>query len=327
MRPPVFIVGCPRSGTSFLYHLLLSGGGFASFNTQMNVFDVLEPIYRNLNVAKNKKAMLHDWLRSKAFEISGLNAGEIEAKVMAECHNGSDFLRIVMNKIAAKQGVDRWIDSTPTNIPHLLRISHDFPEAQFIHIIRDARDVALSLEKRAWSRPLPWDKPRGLLAAGIYWEWIVRKGRKYGAMLESKYLEVRYEELVENPALPLRRIGEFLGQELDYDRIIKGSALGLGDGRLTSFAEDLTEGHFTPVGRWKHKFPTAQLEQFEQLVGKYMVELGYPLSRSTNGSQRLFGLREMRYAYIHFYGFKQWAKVNTPLSRWTVKYSNTLIDK
>jgi hypothetical protein len=58
MRPPVFIVGCPRSGTSFLYHLLLSGGGFASFHTQMNVFDVLEPIYGDLSVAKNKKAML-----------------------------------------------------------------------------------------------------------------------------------------------------------------------------------------------------------------------------------------------------------------------------
>jgi len=45
MKPPVFIVGCPRSGTSYLYHLLLSSGGFAEFHTQMNVFDVLEPIY------------------------------------------------------------------------------------------------------------------------------------------------------------------------------------------------------------------------------------------------------------------------------------------
>src|ERR1700677_4738235 len=183
MRPPVFIVGCPRSGTSFLYHLFLSGGGFASFNTQMNVFDVLEPIDRNLNVAKNKKAMLHDWLRSKAFEISGLNAGEIEAKVMAECHNGSDFLRIVMEEIAQKQGVDRWIDSTPTNIPHLLRIKRDFPDAKIIHIIRDGRDVALSLHKRGWSRPLPWQREKGLLAAGLYWEWIVRNGRKLGSTL------------------------------------------------------------------------------------------------------------------------------------------------
>src|SRR5205814_8935321 len=66
-RSPVFIVGCPRSGTSFLYHLLLSAGGFAEFRTQMNVFDVLEPIYGDLGVQKHKKKMMEEWLQSKAF--------------------------------------------------------------------------------------------------------------------------------------------------------------------------------------------------------------------------------------------------------------------
>ena len=58
MKAPIFIVGCPRSGTSFLYHLLLSAGDFAEFHTQMNVFDVLEPIYGDLSVLKNKKKMM-----------------------------------------------------------------------------------------------------------------------------------------------------------------------------------------------------------------------------------------------------------------------------
>src|ERR1700733_5956453 len=128
MKPPVFIVGCPRSGTSFLYHLLLSAGGFAEFHTQMNVFDVLEPIFGDLSVPKNKKKMLQDWLKSKAFHVSGLDAAVVEAKVMAGCNNGSDFLRLIMDEVARKQGVDRWIDSTPTNIPHMMRISRDFPE-------------------------------------------------------------------------------------------------------------------------------------------------------------------------------------------------------
>jgi hypothetical protein len=73
----------------------------------MNVFDVLEPIYGDLRVAKNKKAMLREWLRSRAFEISGLSANESEAKVMAEWSNGSDFIdglghEIVLQK---KQGL------------------------------------------------------------------------------------------------------------------------------------------------------------------------------------------------------------------------------
>src|SRR5579864_5833821 len=116
MKPPVFIVGCPRSGTSYLYHLLLSAGGFAKFRTQMNVFDVLEPIYGDLGILKNKTKVMDDWLQSKAFEVSGLQAGQIKARVLSECRGASDFLRIVMEEVAGKQGVERWIDSTPTNI-------------------------------------------------------------------------------------------------------------------------------------------------------------------------------------------------------------------
>lgn len=326
MRPPVFIVGCPRSGTSFLYHLLLSAGGFARFHTQMNVFDVLEPIFGDLRSSANKKKMMREWLRSKAFAVSGLEAGEIEAAVMADCRSGSDFMRIVMDDVARKQGVDRWIDSTPTNVPHMLRISRDFPDAQFIHIIRDARDVALSLDKRHWSRPLPWDKERSLLAAGVYWEWIVRKGRKYGSDLGPKYMEVRYEDLVERPERALETIAGFLQHDLDYARI-QETSVGSVKKPLTSFKEDLKEGHFTPVGRWKDKFPADKLTQFEQLIGRYLQELGYPLSDPANISANTLGLQAMRWTYRNFYEFKQWAKVNTPLSRWMVSYSDVLIDK
>jgi len=326
MKPPVFIVGCPRSGTSFLYHLLLSAGGFATFHTQMNVFDVLEPIYGDLSVRKNKQAMMREWLRSKAFHVSGLDAAAIETKVMAECRNGSDFLRIVMGEVACQQGVDRWIDSTPTNIPHMLRIHRDFPQAQFVHIIRDARDVALSLDKRQWTRPLPWDKKRSLLAAGIYWEWIVRKGRASAAALGPKYMEVHYEALVEQPESTLKRIGEFLGHDLDYSKIRERS-VGSVKKPLTSFNEDLKEGRFTPVRRWKDKFPEDQLVWFERLAGGYLQELGYPLAHPLDGAEHDLAVRRMRWIYAHFYEFKQWAKVNTPLSRWMVSYSDILIDK
>jgi Sulfotransferase family len=326
MRPPVFIVGCPRSGTSFLYHLLLSAGGFARFHTQMNVFDVLEPIFGALNSETAKKKMMQEWLRSKAFAVSGLEAGALEAQVMAECRNGSDFMRIVMEGVARAQGVDRWIDSTPTNVPHMLRISHDFPDAQFIHIIRDARDVALSLDKRHWSRPLPWDTKRSLLAAGLYWEWIVRKGRKNGSQLGARYIEVRYEDLVERPEPALKQIGTFLQHDLDYGRI-QQTSLGSVKKPLTSFKEDLSEGHFTPVGRWKDRFPPDQLAEFEQLIGRYLQEMGYPLSDPGHASANSFALRRMRWEYRNFYQFKQWAKVNTPMSRWMVSYSDILIDK
>ena len=326
MKAPVFIVGCPRSGTSFLYHLLLSAGGFAEFHTQMNVYDVLEPIYGDLSVMKNKQAAIREWLRSKAFRVSGLDANHIETKILAECHGASDFLSIIMEEIALKQGVDRWIDSTPTNVPHMLRIQRDFPDAQFVHIIRDPRDVALSLDKRQWTRPLPWDKNRSLVAAGLYWEWIVRKGRKLGAMLASNYMEIRYEGLVQQPRESLTAIAKFLHCDLDYDRIQRDS-IGSVKKPLTSFKEDLQEGRFTPVGRWKDKFPVELLAQVETLVGEYMQELGYSLSTDHAVQNHSLGTSGERLIYSAYYECKQWAKIHTPLSRMMVDYSAILIDK
>jgi hypothetical protein len=325
MKPPVFIVGCPRSGTSYLYHLLLSAGGFAEFHTQMNVFDVLGPIYGDLSVPKNKARMMDDWLRSKAFRVSGLQAEEIKAAISG-CRSGSDFLRAVMEEIARKQGVDRWIDSTPTNIPHLLKIKKDFPDALIVHIIRDPRDIALSLDKRGWSRPLPWDRDRALLAAGLYWEWIVRKGRKLGSTLRPDYLEVRYEDLVNQPAETLQRLAVFLKHDLDYVRI-QQTSIGSVKRPLTSFKEDLDRGQFTPVGRWKDKFPADQLVLFEDAVGGYMQELGYTLSSKDRPIEHSLAARRMRFVYRSFYDLKQWAKINTPLSRLMVDYSAILIDK
>jgi sulfotransferase family protein len=325
MKPPVFIVACPRSGTSFLYHLLLSAGGFAAFHTQMNVYDVLEPIFGDLGARKNKKRMMKEWLQSKAFQMSDLNPDDIEAKILAECHGASDFLRIVMDEVAHRQAVDRWVDSTPTNVPHMLRIAKDFPEARFVHIIRDARDVALSLDKRGWSRPLPWDKRKSLLAAGLYWEWIVRLGREHGRGLGSRYMEVRYEELVSEPRHALTRLGDFLQHDLNYDRI-QTNRVGSVKKPLTSFREDLNQGRFMPVGRWKKKFPPKQLLAFEALVGDYLRELGYALS--TVGQEKPnFSAKAMRLVYGLYHPFKQWAKVNTPLSRLMVNYSAILIDK
>ena len=199
----------------------------------------------------------------------------------------------------------------------MFRIKRDFPEAKFIHIIRDPRDLALSLDKKGWSRPLPWDKRNSLLAAGIYWEWIVRKGRKYGGQLGGDYLETRYEDLVQSPAPELAKIAKFLDCDLDYERI-KARSVGSIKNPLTSFKEDLSQGTFSPVGRWKDKFPKPQLMQFEALVGGYMQELGYTISPGTrNGSLRT---RTMRASYEVFKGEGELVLYCEHLQ--TVKYRN-----
>jgi len=309
-----------------LYHMLLSAGGFAHFRTQLNVFDVLRANYGELGVLENKRRMMKEWLQSRAFMVSGLDAASIEAKVLSECRSTADFQRIVMKEVAQKQGVDRWADSTPTNIPYLLEIKRGFPDALVIHIIRDGRNAALSLDRHGWSRPLPWDRRRGLLAAGIYWEWIVRKGRMLGESVKPDYTEVRYEDLVNKPRETLAAVGRFIDHDLDYDRIQK-AAVGSVRKPLTTFTAELEQGSFNPVDRFKTVFSNEDLRLFESLVGDYLQQLGYKLVTPEAHLDHGFRVNALRLIYFRLNDVKQLVKSKTRLSRFFVRYSDTLIDK
>lgn len=311
-KAPVFVVGCPRSGTTILYHMLLSAGDFAVYRGESNVFNLLVPRFRGMRSAGDRRELLEMWLRSKLFRVSGLDANEISAKITAECHGGGDFLRIVMQEVARKQGVGRWADSTPEHLLYMEEIKRQIPDALFIHIIRDGRDVALSYIKQGWSHPLPWDRDEHLGIAGLYWEWALRKGREQGRRLGADYQEVRFEELIANPQETLSRLGRFIAHDLDYDRIQR-AGIGSVSQPNSSFAGE-SGGKFNPVARWKTKMSPEQTASFEALVGDFLQELGYaPMSetgrRASPRSARLRG------SYLTMFEAKHWIRANTPLGR------------
>src|SRR5712664_1422507 len=104
-KAPVFVLGCGRSGTKLLYHTLLSAGGFAVYHAESNAFNLIGLRFGNLARRENRRDLLDHWLRSKLFYRSGLSREEIEPRILEECHDAGDFLRILMETIAHKQGV------------------------------------------------------------------------------------------------------------------------------------------------------------------------------------------------------------------------------
>lgn len=84
-----------------------------------------------------------------------VNSTELSSKLMADCCTGGDFLRIVMDALAHQQGVNRWAVYDADNVLYALTLKADLPDALFVHIIRDGRDVALSLMKMGEFRPFP----------------------------------------------------------------------------------------------------------------------------------------------------------------------------
>src|ERR1700730_2704717 len=102
---PVFVLGCPRSGTTVLYHMLLSSGGFAVYRAESNVFNLLAPRFGGIRSASDRRQLMRHWLSSMLFRRSGLDAREIDTLIMAECGGPGDFLRLVMEQVARAQGV------------------------------------------------------------------------------------------------------------------------------------------------------------------------------------------------------------------------------
>ncbi len=315
-KAPVFVIGCGRSGTTLLYHMILSAGNFAVYRTESNVINLLEPRFGDLSVPRNKRRLLEAWYNSRLYTLSGLDRDAIGKKVMEEVKNGGDFLRVIMEEMCRQQGVERWAECTPEHILHLRRIKETIPDALVIHIIRDGRDSALSTDKQGYIRRLPWDKRPGVMACGLYWEWMVNTGRRDGRLLGNQYTEVRFEELVSNPRAVLRRLSDFIQHDLDYDRIQR---IGIGSVSEpnTSFRTDSRQ-QFSPVQRWKSSYTHENLAVMEALIGGTLQDLGYELATNTAEVKNLAELKRIRSIYLHYFNAKLYLKAKTPLGRWFV---------
>ncbi len=310
-KSPVFVMGCHRSGTNLLYDTLLSAGGFAVYSGYLPVHKILIPRFGPFHKLENRKKAVAVWLRSKGFRRSDLDPQKFSERVLGECRNGGDFIRITMDEIAQNQGVSRWAVYDPDAVLHVPRIKADIPEALFIHIIRDGRDIALSLNKMGGFRPFPWaGKSRNLLATALYWEWMVGKGRYHGQQIPGDYIEIHYEDLVGT----LATLSKFLDHDLDYDRIQR-----TGLGRLresnSSFLEDSKEAQQNPVDRWKSRLSAEEINALEALVGDRLEECGYLLTTPERNRNLRARHRIMRNFYPAFLDAKVWLRTRTLVGR------------
>lgn len=302
---PVFVVGSARSGTTLLYDTLLSSGGFALYLGESNIFNFLAPRFGDLSVPKNRQKMLDVWLNSRLYRVCGLDRTRIEHQVNNHCQNAGDFLRIVMDELALQQGAHRWASNAPEEILHLRQIKQTIPEALIIHMIRDGRDVGVSLSEKRYVRPFPWKKRETPEGAALYWEWIVRKGRAAARWLGNDYIEVRFEELVAEPRSVFGRLSDFLDHDLNYERIRQNS-VGTVARPNTSFRG---RNNFNPLARWKKQLTSEQLSRIEALVGRTLTDLGYDLATSQETSRGRLSLAWDRFIYRQFFEAKlQWKK-------------------
>ena len=182
-----FVVGCSRSGTTLLRAMLDAHPALAV------------PPESHFALAPSVRALRRALRRDPWFALWGIEAPDLHGLGCA------DAVRAVFAAYAAARGKPRYADKTPHYVSHLPELAARFPEAQFVHVVRDGRDVALSLLE------VPWG-PDTLEDAARHWRRRVLEGRDAG-LPPDRYRELRYEALVADPERELRALAPWLGLE------------------------------------------------------------------------------------------------------------------
>ncbi len=274
LASPVFICGCPRSGTSLLYYLLLSSGGFAIYRTESRVFDALGLRFVFAASPDKKEKMLKYWFQTEHFKRFGVDPAKLTNELLGNVKTPGLFLDTLMKNVCAVQNAPRWAESTPLNILYIHDILQTFPSAKIIHIVRDGRDVALSFTKLKILRNIYGGREGQLYTSAIYWDWIIKAGLENTKLYPNSILQVKYEDIVTNMQLELTRIGTFIEKELDIDRI-HNNAIGAVSKPNTSFKDELHKQDFSPVERWEKSTSPKTAAKLEQLIGPELISLGY----------------------------------------------------
>jgi hypothetical protein len=282
-RPAPFVVGVPRSGTTLLRlqldsHPALAMGPETGFGVVAS-----RPGAGELGPADLLAALieLDTW---PDLRLDGPDARRILERV--EPWSLGNGLRALYAALAAREGKPRWGDKTPAHSACMPALAAAFPEARFIHIIRDGRDVAASV------RGLPFAPGDGSIEA-IAGDWRDRitVAREHAAGV-AHYREVRYERLVTDPEAVLRELCDFL--ELDFDdamlhahdraagvlarlpeRRPEGGAVATRAERSARHAHLRHPPDPSRAGRWRDALTTDEVARFEAVAGGLLSELGY----------------------------------------------------
>ncbi|MEK6271668.1 MAG: sulfotransferase [Actinomycetota bacterium] len=293
--PAPFVVGVSRSGTTLL-RLMLDA------HPQLAIPPETHFVPRVVNVCERLVAEGASTaeIRAQALEAmtthprwGDFGLAEEGVRELMESHDPltpGDAIRSFYEAYAAGEGKPRWGDKSPPYTWKSLRIQRALPEAHFIHIIRDGRDVAVSLSEVSWG-------PDDVTVAAEKWVSELRRARKRAqGLARGTYMELRYEDLVVDPEPVLRRVASFVDLPwdeamLDYhhqagkrmSREMARTLKTLGGGTIT--AEQRARQHElvsrppspSRTGRWRTEMSPEDRAAFESVAGRLLKNLGYEL--------------------------------------------------
>jgi hypothetical protein len=269
MNPPLIILGVRRSGTTLLRVILDRSTGIAIPDESYFV-----PQLAHRHRGKVDRVRFLDDVRRLPTLLEWDVPPDDVAIRLRDRMSAGEAIGAIFEAYAAKHGKPRWGDKTPMYMQHLGLLERLFPDALYVHLVRDGRDAALSFLQmpegvvtRTWAHPTD--------VGGFACQWRIEVvatqslGKRVGA---SRYLEVRYEDLVADPPSVVRSICDFahlpfeLGM-LDYAGTVDVSA--------KPHQQRLRQPPTRGVRDWRSQMSAEDVQAFETIAGDVLAELGY----------------------------------------------------
>jgi hypothetical protein len=281
MNPFVFIVGCPRSGTTLLQRVVNAHPRLAIINQSKWIPGLLKKVTHWSSADLVTGDMIPRLLKNtRLTQKLGIGPEDLEPLLATGPLPYARFVSGVFDLYGRAQAKSLVGDKTPIYVRNIRLLHRLWPEARFVHLIRDGRDVCLSTtnwkkkQARLTQRFVTW-RDDAVSTSAMRWLWNVRLGREAGLPLGSRlYYELRYEALVHRPADECARLCAFLG--VPYDDAMLRFHEGRTQADPTLDAKKAWRPITPGLRDWRTQMPAADLERFEAIAGGLLDELGYP---------------------------------------------------
>lgn len=269
---PVFIGGHPRSGTTLLGAMVGSHSEcICTPESPFKINGLRQPSVKgtgrsDINVGSLMEFIRNDW----KFKIWGLHLPEYSS---GEMDSYQTLFRFIVNSYGRKHGKPDariWVDHTPSNIKYASLLTSFYPQAKFIHLVRDGRGVAASIMSLDWG-------VNTIDRAAHSWSKRLTEYIHVEELLGSeKIIRLGFEDLVKNPESAMKRICEFIGIVYQPE-MVRGS--GFQVPHYTSKQHSLVGKAPNPAeaDAWEKVLRPRQIEIFENIAGDVLSSLGYHL--------------------------------------------------
>ena len=280
MSRPLVLLGVSRSGTTLLRVILDRSPGIAIPDESFFV----PLLARRHGKRIDTEGFLDDLARIPTIREWGLSPASVAPRLRTGMPIG-EAIAAVYEAYADAAGKPRWGDKTPMYMRHLALLDGLFPDAQYVHLIRDGRDAALSfvqMPEGTFTRT--WAHPTTPAQFACLWRKEIADARALGGRVGAeRYHEVRYEELVADPDATVREICAFA--EIPFEPSMLDYA-GAVDVSSKPHQQRLLAPPTTGVRSWREDLAAEDVDGFEAVAGDLLDELGYEVVSGGAGGAR-----------------------------------------